>query len=67
MTQNMHRIERPIRITLGVALLAGGAFVLLSSWLGAGLIALGFVPLLTGATGTCPAYSVLGVSTASES
>ncbi len=66
MTQNMHAIERPVRIALGVALLAGGGYLALSSWMGLGLVALGLVPLLTGASGSCPAYSVLGVSTRSE-
>ncbi len=67
MTKNIHRIERPIRVVLGVGLIAGGGLLLLSTWLGAGLIVLGLVPLVTGAAGSCPAYAVLGVSTASES
>jgi hypothetical protein len=67
MTQNIHRIERPIRVVLGIGLIAGGGVLLLSSWIGVAVIALGFVPLLTGAAGSCPAYSLLGVSTASES
>ena len=66
MTQNMHSIERPIRIALGLALFVGGGFLTLSTWFGLGLVALGFVPLLTGATGSCPVYTVLGVSTAEK-
>ncbi len=54
---NEHIIERIARIALGIVLL-GFAFVG-GYWWGF----LGFVPLLTGATGFCPLYRVFGLNT----
>lgn len=56
---NVHPIERALRVTLGVALLALTVVGPHTLW---GLI--GVVPLLTGIVGTCPLYTVLGMSTA---
>ena len=59
---NAGGIDRALRIAVGAALLVwffvdqGGGF-----WHYAKLI--GIVPLLTGLLGTCPLYSILGVST----
>lgn len=59
---NVGSIDRVLRIALGVALLAwffmdqGGGF-----WHYAKLI--GIIPILTAVMGTCPLYSVLGMST----
>lgn len=59
---NEGTLDRLVRIVIGVALLAwffldqGQGF-----WHYAKLI--GVVPLLTGIVGSCPLYSVLGVST----
>lgn len=66
MTQNIHAIERPIRIVLGVAMLAIGGYLGLSNPAWFALAAVGLVPLVTGAMGSCPAYSLLGISTRKE-
>ncbi|MGA9575280.1 MAG: DUF2892 domain-containing protein [Lysobacterales bacterium] len=54
---NVGKTERVIRVVAGLAILAAG-FVY-QSWWGA----IGLVPLLTGATGYCPPYQMLGIST----
>ena len=58
MTRNVGSIDRGLRIAAGLLLLGLGAFGPLGWW---GLI--GLVPLTTGAMGSCPAYSLLGVNT----
>ena len=55
---NVHPVERVARILLGLGLLAV-AFVGPKSPLGY----LGLLPLLTGLLGTCPVYTLLGVTT----
>lgn len=61
-TTNEGTMDRALRIIVGLALLVwffadqGVGF-----WHYAKLI--GIVPLLTGAIGTCPLYSILGIST----
>lgn len=55
---NEHPVERIARVGLGVALVALAAMGTIGVW---GYI--GVVPILTGALGTCPLYSVLGIST----
>lgn len=55
---NEHPVERVARVGLGVALVALAAMGTLGPW---GYI--GVVPILTGLAGTCPLYSVLGIST----
>ena len=55
---NEHSFERVVRVILGITLLAlvfTGPHTL---W---GLI--GIVPLATGLIGSCPAYTLLGIST----
>lgn len=58
---NEGMFDRALRVILGLALLAayfltqGGSY----HW----LYLIGIVPLLTGLVGTCPVYSVLGIST----
>lgn len=60
MTQNMGKIDRVLRVILGLALLA---FAFFSghqyAWIGYA----GIVPLLTAAIGSCPLYSLVGLST----
>lgn len=59
-SRNVGRIDRILRVVLGIVLLAFVVFVDDPiRW--AGLI--GIVPLLTGLVGTCPIYRILGVST----
>ena len=59
--RNEGTLDRILRVVLGVALLAGyyfngdGAY----SW----LYLLGVIPLVTGAIGSCPLYSIIGIST----
>jgi hypothetical protein len=58
LARNEHGIDRALRVALGLGLLAV-AFVGPKTPLGY----LGVVPLLTGLVGTCPLYSLLGLST----
>lgn len=55
---NEHVIERVLRIAVGLALLAIAFVGPKTPW---GF--LGVVPLLTGLIGSCPLYTLLGVST----
>jgi hypothetical protein len=64
--KNVGMIDRVVRIILGIALIA--VFVLnmvAAPW--SYLVALiGLVALVTGAIGTCPLYSILGLDTLSK-
>jgi uncharacterized membrane protein YfcA len=55
---NEHPIERTVRVILGVGLIAAAAMGSIGVW---GYI--GVVPMVTGLMGTCPLYTVLGIST----
>ena len=55
---NEHAIDRVLRVILGIGLVAL-AFVGPKTPLGF----LGIIPLATGLVGSCPLYSVLGLST----
>jgi len=55
---NEHIIERVVRVLVGLGLLSFVFFGPQTWW---GL--LGIVPLATGALGSCPAYTLFGVST----
>lgn len=55
---NEHNAERIVRIILGVGLIAAGVSGALGAW-----AYIGVVPLLTGVVGSCPIYTVLGIST----
>ena len=57
---NIHPVERGIRIVLGVVLLSL-IFVGPKTWWGL----LGLVPLVTGLVGSCPPYTLFGISTCS--
>lgn len=57
-SRNEHRIDRGVRIVLGLALLSLVFVGPQTPW---GLV--GAVPLLTGLAGTCPLYSMAGLST----
>ena len=62
MTCNVGGIERPIRIVVGVALLAVGAFAGLSPAGTAVAFVVGTIALVTGAVGFCPAWKILGIN-----
>ncbi|SLN09774.1 hypothetical protein PEL8287_00099 [Roseovarius litorisediminis] len=61
MTKNVGKIDRILRIVVGLALIAGffmnrdGSY----SW----LYLIGIIPLVTGLMGNCALYSILGIST----
>ena len=60
MKQNVGRIDRWIRIVIGVVLLS--LVVFLSGgirWIGL----IGLIPLVTGLVGYCPIYSILKIKT----
>lgn len=56
--RNEHDVERGIRVALGLGLLSLVFVGPQTLW---GL--LGLVPLATGLSGTCPLYSLFGIST----
>lgn len=58
---NEGTIDRIIRVVVGLALLALIVVFPDASWKWWGLV--GLVPLLTGLVGTCPLYSIFGLST----
>lgn len=58
MTKNIGNIERIVRITAGLVLMALAATGNLGVWAW-----LGVVPLATGILGWCPPYSLLGINT----
>ncbi|MDY7218411.1 DUF2892 domain-containing protein [Denitrificimonas sp. JX-1] len=58
MKNNIGSIERSLRIIVGLILVVLALFDIIGWWGWVGLI-----PILTGALGTCPLYSILGVST----
>lgn len=55
---NEHAVERVLRVALGIGVLSLAFVGPKSPWAG-----LGLVPLLTGLVGSCPLYTVLGIST----
>ena len=63
MAANVGNLDRILRIAAGLALLAFALGWLApgTGWNWVGWI--GLVPLLTGLAGSCPAYSLLGLST----
>lgn len=57
MKRNMGGADRVIRMVLGLGIIAAGVYF--KSWWGA----IGVVPLLTAAVGSCPAYLPFGITT----
>jgi len=55
---NEHPVERVVRIVAGLALVVAAATNTLGAW-----AYIGVVPMVTGLVGTCPLYSMLGIST----
>ncbi|WP_323020579.1 DUF2892 domain-containing protein [Pararhodobacter sp.] len=60
-TRNEGSIDRILRVIVGLALLAGFFVFPEAAYRWAFL--LGFIPLVTGLVGTCPLYSIFGLST----
>lgn len=58
MTRNEGTLDRALRVTLGLVLLALALTGQYTPWTW-----IGVVPLLTGLVGMCPLYSILGIST----
>ena len=63
MTCNVGGIERPIRIVVGILVIAVGAFADLPP-VGTGIaLVVGTIALVTGAVGYCPLWALLGMNT----
>lgn len=58
MKRNEGTIDRAVRVVAGLTLIALAATGTVGAW---GYI--GVIPLLTGAIGLCPLYSLLGINT----
>lgn len=58
MPANEHKIDRAFRVVLGLVLLSTLFVGPQTLW---GLV--GLVPLVTGLVGTCPIYTLFGIST----
>ena len=58
MTKNEGTLDRTLRVVAGIALIALAWSGTIGAW---GWI--GLVPLVTGAVGVCPLYSLLGIRT----
>jgi uncharacterized membrane protein len=63
MKRNESTTDRIIRAVAGLAVGAGALAVGIGSVLGIGLLVIGAVLLVTAATGFCPIYRALGMST----
>jgi hypothetical protein len=58
MTKNIHPIERAVRVSVGLILIAMAFVGPANKW-----FLLGVVPLMTGLMGWCPPYQGLGINT----
>lgn len=56
--QNIHNVERVIRIIVGLVLMSMAFVGPANLW-----FLLGIVPLATGLVGWCPPYAMLGINT----
>lgn len=63
MTCNVGNLERVIRIVLGVVLIGVGYLAALPTGWAIAAYAVGFIALVTGAVGFCPAWKLFGVNT----
>jgi len=61
MKKNEGNTDRILRVILGIALLVIG-FAVMGGTAGVIVGLVGLVPLLTGLAGSCPVYSLLGLS-----
>ncbi|HSE34827.1 MAG TPA: DUF2892 domain-containing protein [Candidatus Paceibacterota bacterium] len=55
--KNIGGIDRVVRVLVGLGAIGAGIYY--QNWFGA----LGLVPLATAALGSCPLYTIIGVST----
>jgi hypothetical protein len=62
MKKNIHPIERIIRVAAGAGIVSLAFVGPQNSW-----FLLGIVPMLTGLSGWCPPYQLLGISTCKRS
>ncbi|MCM0607274.1 MAG: DUF2892 domain-containing protein [Xanthomonadaceae bacterium] len=58
MKQNIHNIERVVRVAVGASLVIYAFFGGASPW-----FYLGIIPIATGLMGWCPPYATLGINT----
>ncbi len=58
MKKNIHPVERIVRVAFGLGLMSMAFVGPKSMW-----FLLGIVPVLTGLSGWCPPYQMLGIST----
>jgi hypothetical protein len=63
MTTNESSVDRVVRVVLAIAAVAGAFAIGAGSVLGIALLVVAGVLLVTAATGFCPLYRVLGIST----
>ena len=56
-------MDRVVRLIAGIALLAVFALNMVAAPLSYLVALIGIIALVTGAAGTCPAYSVIGITT----
>jgi hypothetical protein len=63
MKTNESNLDRIIRVTLGIALIALFFSGTVAGWLGIVIIVLGVVALFTGVLGFCPLYALLKIHT----
>ncbi|MGV7221940.1 MAG: YgaP family membrane protein [Nitrospinales bacterium] len=61
MTRNIGKNERIIRVVAGVVLIITG--IILSGTTGTIIAVLGLIPVITGAVGNCPVYSLAKINT----
>ena len=61
--KNVGTIDRVVRIIVGIALLAGFALNMVAAPLSYLVVLIGLIALVTGFIGTCPAYSLIGITT----
>lgn len=66
MKKNMGSLDRGIRLAIVVALAALYLGGLINGWIVAAAAVVGLIFLLTSAVGSCPLYSVVGISTCSK-
>ena len=58
MKENVHMIERVVRVLVGLGLISLAFVGPANKW-----FLLGLIPLATGIIGYCPPYALLGIST----